>query len=65
MRPWWVIPAREEAYAEAEALVLAQAPIVPIGQFRTRVAVGKRVEGLRLSVYGTFDATGVSLVERP
>lgn len=52
---------RDAAYAEAEALVLAEMPVLPIGQFRTRVAVGDRVRGLELSVTGTFDATRIHL----
>ncbi|MEX2658543.1 MAG: ABC transporter substrate-binding protein, partial [Acidimicrobiales bacterium] len=52
---------RDAAYVEAEALVLAEMPVLLIGQFRTRVAVGDTVRGLELSVTGTFDATRIHL----
>ncbi|MGH9242984.1 MAG: ABC transporter substrate-binding protein [Acidimicrobiales bacterium] len=53
--------ARATQYQEVERAILAQTPIVPIVQFRTRAVVGERVEGLRFGVTGTFDVRQVTV----
>ncbi len=55
---------RAAAYAAVEVEILAELPVLPIGQFRTRLATSERVRGLELSVDGTFHATRVHL-DRP
>jgi ABC-type transport system substrate-binding protein len=57
------VPSRTAAYQEAERAVLARSPVVPIVQFRTRMVVADRVDGLDLGVNGTFDVSGVELAE--
>jgi ABC-type transport system substrate-binding protein len=46
--------ARQKLYQQAEQQVMAQAPIVPIAQFRTKAVVSPRVRDLALTVQGTF-----------
>ena len=48
-------------YAEAEKVILRQAPIVPIGSFISRWAVQREVEGVAFDVLGGFDSTEVDL----
>jgi ABC-type transport system substrate-binding protein len=52
-------------WAEAERVVLEQAVVVPIAQFRTQVVVGKRVHGLAHAVDGTVDWAAVSVTGSP
>ncbi|HWC12194.1 MAG TPA: ABC transporter substrate-binding protein [Acidimicrobiales bacterium] len=52
---------RMAAYQEAEKLVLAQVPVLPVAQFQTHAVTAPRVENLALSVFGTFDASQVRL----
>ena len=54
--------ARVEHFRAAERAVLDAVPVVPIGHFETRAALGSRVRGLDVTVMGTFDATAVWLV---
>jgi ABC-type transport system substrate-binding protein len=49
------------AYQEAEKLVIAQVPVVPIAQFQTHMVTAPRVRDLALSIFGTFDASQVRL----
>jgi ABC-type transport system substrate-binding protein len=46
--------ARQQLYQQAEQQIMAQAPIVPIAQFRTKSVVAKRVRDLVVTVNGTF-----------
>ncbi|HEV3227353.1 MAG TPA: ABC transporter substrate-binding protein [Acidimicrobiales bacterium] len=46
--------ARQKLYQQAEQQIMAQAPIVPIAQFRTKAVVSKRVRDLVVTVTGTF-----------
>lgn len=48
---------------EAERLVMAEVPVVPIAQFRLLTVVSTRVRDLELSMMGSFDATKVWLAE--
>jgi oligopeptide transport system substrate-binding protein len=50
---------RQALYAEAEQLVLAKVPILPLAQFRSHTVATDRVRDVQLSVDGTFDATQV------
>lgn len=50
------VGARTELLGQAEAAVLALAPILPIAQFRVLAVGSDRVEGLAVGVTGTFDA---------
>lgn len=51
------IPAdRLALYAEAERLVLAQAPVLPVAQFRTLAVAAPQVQDLAFGVDGTFAA---------
>lgn len=52
---------RARLLGEAEGLVLAAAPIVPIAQFKLLSVASESVQGLELSVAGTFDAATVWL----
>jgi oligopeptide transport system substrate-binding protein len=54
---------RIKLYQRAEKLVLADAPIVPIGYFTMHWAAQDRVVGLDLDATGGFDAAGISLAE--
>lgn len=54
--------ARVARWQEAERAVLAELPIVPIGQFELHAATSARVRGLTMTVTGTFDARTVSVV---
>ena len=53
--------ARATDWAQAERLVLDQAIVVPIAQFRTQAAVAPRVSGFVQAVDGTVDWPAVSL----
>ena len=57
--------ARIARWQEAERAVLAERPIVPIGQFELHAAASARVRGLTMTVTGTFDARAVSVVADP
>jgi ABC-type transport system substrate-binding protein len=50
-----------EAWAQAERLLLEDAVVIPIAQFRTQVVVSRRVVGLVHSVDGTVDWASVAL----
>jgi ABC-type transport system substrate-binding protein len=51
------VPAdRLALYAEAERLVLAQAPVLPIAQFRTLAVAAPQVQDLAFGIDGTFAA---------
>jgi peptide/nickel transport system substrate-binding protein/oligopeptide transport system substrate-binding protein len=54
---------RTKLYQRAEKLILADAPIVPIGFFTMHWAAQPRVVGLELDATGGFDAAGISLAE--
>jgi peptide/nickel transport system substrate-binding protein/oligopeptide transport system substrate-binding protein len=54
---------RLQHYVEAERLILAEAPIVPIGSFMSYWAVQPEVEGITFDTMGGFDAAGVTLEE--
>ncbi|MGH9137964.1 MAG: ABC transporter substrate-binding protein [Acidimicrobiales bacterium] len=53
--------ARQQLAADAEAAILAQAPVVPIAQFRLLTVAAPGVRDLVLSVASTFDAERVWL----
>jgi oligopeptide transport system substrate-binding protein len=55
--------ARADFYRRVEMDVLASAVIVPLVQFRTQVAVAKRVRGLTTAVDGTFRLADVWLAD--
>lgn len=55
--------ARVARWQEAERAVLAELPILPIGQFELHAAASARVRGLTMTVTGTFDARAVSLAD--
>ena len=46
--------ARQQLYQQAEQLIMAVTPIVPIAQFRTKSVVSPRVRDLVVTVNGTF-----------
>ena len=53
-------PARRlDLYKQADRTVMDQLPVLPIAQFNLHSVVSKRVEGLRLDSYGSFEATAV------
>lgn len=54
---------RLQHYVEAERLILAQAPIAPIGSFMSYWAVQPEVEGVLFDATGGFDAASVTLEE--
>jgi len=53
--------ARVERWQAAERAVLAELPIVPLGQFELHSAASDRVRGLALTATGTFDARTVAV----
>jgi ABC-type transport system substrate-binding protein len=55
---------RAALWAEAERLVMARFPVVPLGQFRTAVVFAPHVQGLAPRGDGTFDPTLVWLRAR-
>ena len=57
--------ARITRWQEAERAILAELPVVPIGQFELHSAAAPRVRGLNVTVTGTFDARTVSVVADP
>lgn len=56
--------ARLARLEEAQRIVMAAVPVIPIGQFETLAFAGARVRGLRVSVLGTFDGAAVWLASR-
>ncbi|HUR23474.1 MAG TPA: ABC transporter substrate-binding protein [Acidimicrobiales bacterium] len=56
---------RVELYREAERAILDEVPIIPIVQFRLHAVVSPRVENLRPTALGSFDASVVTLAGRP
>lgn len=46
---------RAEKLAEAERLIMAEFPIVPLGQFQTLTRTSDRVHGLTMTLLGTFE----------
>jgi oligopeptide transport system substrate-binding protein len=52
---------RAELYRKAEARILEQAPIAPLGSFRMFWAAQPSVEGVTFDVLGGFDAAPISL----
>jgi peptide/nickel transport system substrate-binding protein/oligopeptide transport system substrate-binding protein len=52
---------RAGRWQEAERAILAELPIVPIGQFEIESAAAKRVRGLVVTATGTFDLRTVAL----
>jgi peptide/nickel transport system substrate-binding protein/oligopeptide transport system substrate-binding protein len=52
---------RTDHYQQAEQAILAELPIVPIAQFEIQSAAAKRVGGLRVTSFGTFDARRVTV----
>jgi oligopeptide transport system substrate-binding protein len=53
--------ARLSSYQEAERLVLAQLPVIPIAQFEVQSVTSPRVRGLVVTSNGTFDGRTVWL----
>jgi ABC-type transport system substrate-binding protein len=53
--------ARLASYQEAERLVLAELPVIPIAQFEVQSVASKRVRGLVVTSTGTFDGRNVWL----
>ena len=56
---------RISADQQAERLILDQVPVVPIFEIEFHSVVADRVQGLTLSVLGTFDATKLWLTSGP
>ena len=56
---------RDALYAEAEQLVLAKVPILPLAQFRSHTVGSPRVHDLELAVDGTFDVSTVWVTPSP
>jgi oligopeptide transport system substrate-binding protein len=54
---------RTKLYVKAEKLILAKAPILPLGFFMTHYAAQPRVGDIRFDVLGGFDAADVTLEE--
>jgi ABC-type oligopeptide transport system substrate-binding subunit len=52
---------RVDQYRQAERLIMAQVPIVPIAQFQVQAVRSERVHGLVPTSFGTFDASRVWL----
>ncbi len=53
---------RLAAYQEAERLVMAELPVIPIAQYELHTLVSSRVRDLTMSAFGTFDASRVRLI---
>lgn len=53
------LTARRARFAQVEEKILAKYPIVPLVQFQTHAVTSERVEGLAVTVAGTFDITQV------
>ncbi len=53
--------ARAASHVQAEAAILAAAPVVPLVQFLTRTVVSPRVRDLAIAVDGTFEGSAVWL----
>ncbi|HYP23828.1 MAG TPA: peptide ABC transporter substrate-binding protein [Actinomycetota bacterium] len=56
---------RAQTYVQAEKLILAQMPVVPIGSFVTHWAAQPWVDEIEFDVMGGFDAVEVSLEGKP
>ena len=56
---------RRALYAEAEQLVLAKVPILPLAQFRAHTVASPRVHDLELAIDGTFDVSAVWVTPSP
>jgi len=54
---------RTGLYQQAEKMITSQVPVLPVVQFQTHAVTAPRVQGLTLSVFGTFDPAAVRLVE--
>jgi oligopeptide transport system substrate-binding protein len=54
---------RRELYRQAERQVMADLPIIPIGQFQILSVARPEVRGLLVAVDGTFDPTAVWLAD--
>ena len=52
---------RIASYQEAEKLVLAELPVIPLAQFQFHSLSSGRVSGLVMSGLGTFDASKVEV----
>jgi ABC-type transport system substrate-binding protein len=55
--------ARLELYRQAEGAVMARVLIIPLVQFQTHLVVSPRVQGLQVTVAGTFDPSSVWLAD--
>lgn len=56
---------RATLFGAAEKAVMDQVPIIPIAQFRIHAVTSSRVQDLKPSLMGTFDATKVWLAPDP
>ncbi len=56
---------RAQTYVQAEKLILAEMPVVPIGSFVTHWAAQPWVDEIEFDVMGGFDAVEVSLEGKP
>ncbi len=52
---------RTAAYQEAEKVILADVPVVPVAQFQSHSVTSPRVRDLTMTTFGTFDASKVRL----
>jgi ABC-type transport system substrate-binding protein len=55
--------ARLDLYRQAEREVMGRVLIIPLVQFQTHMVVSPRVQGLQVSVAGTFDSSAVWLAD--
>ena len=53
--------ARLALLRQAERLILSDVPVVPLGSFRMRWAMQRRVRGIRFDAMGGFDAASIRL----
>ncbi|HUP85631.1 MAG TPA: ABC transporter substrate-binding protein [Acidimicrobiales bacterium] len=56
--------ARVAAYQAAETAILAELPIIPIGQFELQSVASSRVRGLTMTAAGSFDGRRVWVANR-
>lgn len=56
---------RAQTYVQAEKLILAEMPVVPIGSFVTHWAAQPWVDEIEFDVMGGFDAVEVSVEDKP
>lgn len=54
---------RLQRFREAEAVILADVPVIPIAQLRTVAALRPRVSGLVVHVDGSIDVSGVTFAD--